>query len=160
MKNARRVLLSLVLAPLAVAGCDSKLHYEHAKVHGKVTYNGKPVPLGTVLFVPVEPPKDGLMQPASGSIGTDGTYELKSEADAGAIIGEHKVVIIAVDGGKPVEAAQAPDAAPSPAGGPGKSAKSPVFKTLVPSKYSDPGTTPLTKKVTPGDNTIDIEITD
>jgi hypothetical protein len=155
MVAARRAMMALAMAGFTLGGCDSRLHYEHATVHGKVTYHGKPVPLGSVLFVPVEPPKDGLMQPASGSINPDGTYELKSEADAGAILGEHKVVVIAVDGGQPAQ-----DSAKAPESGPAPVAKSVRFKSLVPKKYSDPSTTPLTRKVAAGDNTIDIEVTD
>ncbi|AGA24545.1 hypothetical protein [Singulisphaera acidiphila] len=158
MDAARRVIMALTLAMagFTLGGCDSRLHYEHAKVHGTVTYHGKPLPLGSVLFVPVEPPKDGLMQPASGTINSDGTYELKSEADAGAILGEHKVVVIAIDGGQPAAApdpAKAADASPAPA-------KMARLKSLIPNKYSDPATTPLTQKVVAGDNTINIEVTD
>ena len=160
MNVARRALLGLTMAGLTLSGCDSTTHYEHATVHGKVTYNGKPVPMGSVLFVPVEPPKDGLMQPASGSIKPDGTYELKSQADAGAILGEHKVVVTAVDGGQVVEPAAAKNAAPAPAGGPGAGKKAVQFKSLIPNKYADPSNTPLTRKVVAGDNTIDIEVTD
>ena len=152
---ARRAMMGPALVVLALVGCDSKPHYEHAKVHGKVTYQGKPVPLGSVLFVPVEPPKDGSMQPASGTINADGTYELKSEAEPGAILGEHKVVVVAVDGGQPAATpAKVADSGPAPA------TKAVRFKTLVPQKYSDPSTTPLTRKVAPGDNTIDLELTD
>jgi hypothetical protein len=157
MNAARRAMMALAMAGFTLGGCDSKPHYEHAKVHGKVTYQGKPVPLGSVLFVPVEPPKEGSMQPASGSINPDGTYELKSEEDAGAILGEHKVVVIAVDGGKP---APAPDATKPADSSPAPSAKSVQFKSLVPKKYSDPSTTPLTRKVVAGDNTIDLELGD
>lgn len=157
MSAARRAMMALALAGCTLGGCDSGPKYEHAKVHGKVTYQGKPVTLGSVLFVPIEAPKEGSsMQPASGSINPDGTYELKSEADAGAILGEHKVIVIAIDGGQP-EAEPAPkDGAPGPA----PSASKVKFKTLVPRKYSDLTTTPLTRKVVVGDNTIDIELTD
>ena len=157
MTAARRAMMALAMTGFTLGGCDSGPHYEHAKVHGKVTYQGKPVTLGSVLFVPVEPPKEGNMQPASGSIGPDGTYELKSEADPGAILGEHKVVVIAVDGGQPVqESAPSKDGAP----GPSPSVKAVRFKTLVPKKYSDPATTPLTRKVVVGDNNFDLELTD
>lgn len=159
MHAARPLMIALSAAALAATGCDSKISYEHATVHGKVTYNGKPVPMGQVMFLPVAAPEDGLLQPATGSIGADGTYALKSEADAGAVVGEHKVAVIAVDGGKPVEPT-VEATSPAPAGGPGGRGKSPVFKTLVPKKYSDPATTPLTRKVNSGDNTIDLELTD
>ncbi len=147
----------LAMTGCTLNGCGSGIHYEHATVHGKVTYQGKPLTLGSVLFVPVEPPKEGSVQPASGEIKSDGTYELKSEADAGAILGEHKVVVFAMDSGSSAkDTAKAADAAPSPAG-PAKAAR---LKSLVPKKYADPTTTPLTKKVVAGDNTIDIELTD
>ena len=162
MSAQRRAMAVLVLAVCTLVGCGSGISYEHAKVHGKVTYKGKPVTFGSVLFVPVEPPKDGLMQPASGTIQTDGTYELKSEADAGAILGEHKVVVIAVDGSKPAEPTDAAktDAAPAPLAGPSIAKKAGGFKSAIPRKYSDPTTTTLTRKVTAGDNTIDLELTD
>jgi hypothetical protein len=153
---ARRALMALAMAGFTLAGCDSKPHYEHAKVHGTVTYQGKPVPLGSVLFLPVEPPKEGSsMQPASGTINPDGTYELKSEADAGAVLGEHKVVVFAVDGAKP-----ATDSSKVAESGPAPVAKSVRFKTLIPNKYADPSTTPLTAKVVAGDNKLDFELKD
>ena len=158
MSLKRRTATILGLALWTLAGCGSGISYEHAKVHGKVTYKGKPVTFGSVLFVPVEPPKDGLMQPASGAIQPDGSYELKSEADTGAIVGEHKVVVIAVEGDKIVEDTSKEDAAPTPAAGPSR--KSGGFKSAVPKKYADPTSTPLTRKVATGDNTIDIELTD
>jgi hypothetical protein len=154
---ARRAMIVTALVGLPLGGCESAQHFEHAKVHGRVTYQGKPVPLGSVLFVPVVPPADGSMQPASGTINPDGTYELKSQADAGAILGEHKVVVMAVDAGKTPENYD-PTKGPPP--GPVMAAGSHSFKMLVPKKYSDPASTPLTRKVVPGDNTIDLELTD
>lgn len=159
---SRHAMMVLALAGFSLGGCGSGISYEHAKVHGKVTYQGKPVPLGSVLFVPVEPPKDGAMQPASGAIQPDGSYELKSQEDAGAILGEHKIVVVAIEGGPPApdtpkkNAKEAKDAE----AGPAPTAKSVKFKMLVPKKYSDPATTPLTRKVVAGDNVIDLEITD
>ena len=160
MSAQRRPAAILVLAACTLAGCGSGTSYEHATVHGKVTYKGKPVTFGSVLFVPLEPPKDGLMQPASGEIQTDGTYALKSEADSGAIIGEHKVVVVAVDGSKPAETPnpKQADAAPSPAAGPTRNSVG--FKSAIPQKYADLTSTPLTRKVASGDNTIDIDLTD
>ncbi|WP_435009284.1 hypothetical protein P12x_000536 [Tundrisphaera lichenicola] len=155
-KAVRRTWMALAMAGgLALAGCDSKAHYEHALVHGTVTYKGKPVTLGSVLFIPVQPPEDGSMQPASGSIQPDGTYELKSEEDQGAILGEHKIVVVAVDGGKPADEPSKDDAS-----GPAPAVKSVKFKSLIPRKYSDPATTPLTHKVDPGENKIDLELAD
>ena len=161
MNAARRAssfsLLGLVM--LALGGCDSGVHHEHARVHGKVTYQGKPVTFGSVLFMPVEAPKEGSIQPASGSINPDGTYELVSQSEAGAILGEHTVLIIAVDGGKPAElqaSSKGDDKPPMPV----KGSKAVQFKSAIPKKYSDPSTTTLKRKVTSGDNKIDFDLTD
>ena len=161
MDVARRTMLLLLLgiAGIGPGGCNPGSSYEHAKVHGKVTYRGKPVTFGSVLFIPVEAPKEGTMQPASGSINPDGTYELASQTTAGAILGDHKVLVIAVEGGKPAEAPAASkdgETAPLPA----KGTKDAQFKSAIPKKYSDPTTTPLVRKVVAGDNTIDIELPD
>ena len=161
MNSARRALWVVAVSglglPLAVGGCGWEPHYEHARVHGKVTYKGKPVPLGSVLFVPVQPPPDGSMHPASGTINPDGTYELQSTADPGAILGEHKVVVMAIDGGQP---AAAPDPSKAPEVGPAPAKNAVRFKSLVPEKYSNPESTPLTHKVVPGENSLDIELID
>lgn len=156
--NLRRGLWTLAVGGLVIAtwGCGAT-HQEHARVHGKVTYKGKPVPLGSVLFVPAQEPEDAPTHPASGTINSDGTYELHSEEEAGAVLGEHKVIVVAVDGGKP---AAAPDPSKPPAVGAGPPVRGGQFRTLVPQKYSNPVTTPLTRKVVAGDNAIDIELTD
>ncbi len=91
MRVDRRFALSFPLsAALVLLGCDSTPSYEHATVHGKVTYKGAPLTFGRVLFIPVEQPKEGLPQPASGEIQPDGTYVLQSQEDAGAILGEKR----------------------------------------------------------------------
>lgn len=159
MTTVRQGLWALAVGGLALAaggGCGAP-HYEHARVHGKVTYKGKPVPAGSVLFVPAGQPDDAPTNPASGTINPDGTYELHSQEEAGAILGEHKVIVVAVDGAKQ---APAPDPSKPPAVGAGPPVRGGQFKTLVPEKYSNPVTTPLTRKVVAGDNAIDIELTD
>jgi len=64
----RRNLLAIPLALLLVAGlagCGSK----QAKVYGTVTYQGKPLPSGTVLFVgPKNQGDSAVIQP-------DGTFK-------------------------------------------------------------------------------------
>jgi hypothetical protein len=162
MSGARRVILFLGIGAFAaLSGCsDSEIKYEHANVHGKVSYQGKPLTFGTVLFMPVEAPKEGPIQPASGPINPDGTYELKSQSSPGAVLGEHKVVVIAVDGGQLALApAAAKDGIQAPVA-PTKGSKELQLKSTVPKKYSDPMSTPLTRKVVAGENAIDIELTD
>ena len=156
MNAARRVMPLLGIAAFVLGGCGKEITYEHARVHGKVTYNGKPVTFGSVLFMPVEAPKEGSIQPASGSILPDGTYELASQSTPGAILGEHKVLVIAVDGGKSEDQPKNADNSPSPANK--KTVR--AYKSAIPKKYSEPTATPLVRKVAKGDNTIDIDLVD
>jgi hypothetical protein len=162
MGAARRaILVPVIVGFTAFCGCgDSGIKYEHANVHGKITYRGKPLTFGTILFMPVEVPKEGTIQPASGAISADGTYELTSQTTSGAILGEHKVMVIAVEGGKIAPPpATAKDGVQAPVAAT-KGSKDLQLKSSVPKKYSDPMSTPLTRKVVAGDNAIDIELTD
>ena len=68
---------------LLAAGCGGRGPSQYA-VHGTVTYRGKPVPTGNVMFVP----ESGVA--AAASIGSDGTYRLMAAA------GKHRVVVTAV----------------------------------------------------------------
>lgn len=145
-----KAALALAVACLALGGCEAEKKYPHAAVHGKVTYKGKPLTFGSVVFFPTKAPEDGVLMPASGDIKPDGTYELKSQSDDGALLGEHKVVVYAVESSQP--AASKEGDAPKADQGPKKS--------LLPRKYSAPDTTPLVRTVKEGDNPIDLDITD
>jgi hypothetical protein len=158
MNTARRAILFLGMLGSAIGGCSREIQHEHARVHGKVSYQGKPVTFGSVLFIPVETPKEGLMESASGSINSDGNYELASQSTPGAILGAHKVLVIAVAG---PNQAQRPESSKSngPAPVATKGSKEVQLKSAIPKKYADPSTTTLTFKVEPGENEIDIELT-
>ena len=87
-----RALVAVSLL-LFIAGCAKKGGLETAPVSGKVTYRGKALSTGTVMFVPGEGPA------ATGEIGNDGTYKLTTyKTDDGAVIGLHKVTITALQG--------------------------------------------------------------
>lgn len=82
--------IALCAFPVLVSGCsdDGPKTYP---VKGTVSYQGKPLPLGTVMFVPLDGP------PATSTINSGGSYSLQ------AVAGTHKVEIIAmppVVGGK------------------------------------------------------------
>ena len=123
---------------LGVAGCGSSSdQMATSSVKGTVTYDGKPVSTGTVMFTPT-----GGGPPATGQIQPDGTYELKTyEEGDGAVLGEHKVTIIALDmgSGLPEDTAAEP-------------------KALIPDKYGRDTTSGLTATVTDGENTIDFPL--
>ncbi len=111
------------------------------KVHGTVSYQGKPLPLGTVMFVPDSGPPS---QPAT--IGADGHYELL------AVEGKHSVQVVAMpprEGGRPD---------PNVEGGMDYTGVPPV-KSLIPKKYNRFDTSGVTVTVKPTDkNELDIEL--
>jgi len=113
-----------------LSGCrsDGPATYE---VHGMVSWEGEPLPQGTVMFVPDEGPA------ATAEIGTDGRYRLH------AVAGRHQVGILATRVG-----------GPSKHGG-----DSPELIPLLPEKYHRFHTSGVVVTVEPGQaNTIDLEL--
>jgi hypothetical protein len=136
---------------LALAGCGGP---RLGKVSGRVTFNGKPVPTGTIMFHPDAGPA------AVGAIGPDGTYTLTTiKSGDGAVVGSHRVTIQATAVGpgsladpksfeEEMQLAQRQDPKAKVLV-PGK------VEWIVPEKYSRPDTSDLTATVQPGSNTID-----
>jgi hypothetical protein len=121
-----------------LAGCGDG-RPKTAVVRGTVTYKGKPVPNGTINFIPAVGPA------SSGEIGPDGAYTLTTfRTGDGAVLGTHKVVIVAMQalGDKAVEA------------------WTPLPPPIVPMKYTSLGTTDLTGEVKDQENTINFALTD
>ena len=87
-----------VSAMVVVVGCggDESGLGRRYKVTGKVTYNGAPVPHGTVNFLPTKPPPpEG--RAATGEI-KDGFYSLSTTGnDDGALPGDYNIAIVAMD---------------------------------------------------------------
>ncbi len=140
---ARPALATLIAGALGAIplGCGSS-GPEMASVHGKVTYNGQPVPKGTVSFQSTAP--EGGRN-ATGMINPDGTYTLQTENPGdGAQLGEYRVAISARDDA-------ILDYIP----------KKPVPpKRLVPEKYENPDTSGLTATVKSGSNEVDFPLSD
>jgi hypothetical protein len=142
------------LALLIVIGCadDSGLAKRYP-VSGKVSYNGKPVPQGRIDFAPA---KGGEGRAASGDI-ADGSYSLTTATTGdGAIPGPYKVSVIAKE--RP-----ATKAASKFGGAPSQQEVvrlNKETKSLVPTKYSDPQSSPLTTEVKAESQTINFELTD
>ena len=114
-----------------LVGCDSRP--ATYPVRGTVTYQGKPVPLGSISFVP----EKGHM--AGGTIAEDGTYRLEAEA------GPYKVTITAVP---PLP----PDVNPM-------TDRFVPPKPLIPARYSRLGQSGLTAEVqADGENQIDFAL--
>jgi hypothetical protein len=137
------VALFLTASFCLTAGCGSSSQ-GLALVKGKVTYKGKPVPNGTINFLPT----NGNKPSASGEIQSDGSYSLKTfvsnRPSDGAVVGQHKVVIVAmVD-----MASRLPEE------------RIPLPPPIVPVKYTSPATSDLTAEVENKENMIDFDLKD
>jgi hypothetical protein len=82
--------MTLALAVVAILSAGCARDFEFAQVRGTVTYEGKPLPEGTVLFVP-----SGSGIASAGTIQPDGTYRLLSrKVGDGAVVGHQKVAVV------------------------------------------------------------------
>jgi hypothetical protein len=121
-------VLALLLGSALGCGGDG---LELVPVKGTVLLNDKPLTTGSVTTLP--PTGRG----AYGAIQPDGSFELTSGREPGAVIGTHKVAVLAMEG-------EASQGAETPAGPPNKS--------LVPARYNNPQTSQLTIEVVDGKN--------
>ena len=118
------------MALLSAVGCGNTSSHPTVKVQGKVTYDGKPVPAGTVMFQPAEGVTQTADRPATGAIQPDGSYELSSfAAGDGAMPGEYDVAIVSFSGGPTPEEPNKPEV------------------WTVPKRYSNPASSGLKQKV-------------
>ncbi|MCD4728826.1 MAG: hypothetical protein K8R46_14300 [Pirellulales bacterium] len=135
------------LCSVVCCGCGPS-RPEIASVSGKVTYQGKPIASGRIGFHP----EDGR-RPAMAAIEPDGCYKLTTfDSKDGALLGKHRVTIKSTRtvGGLPLDGFNR-DAKAAPA-------SLPKLEWLVPEKYSQKDTTPLTAEVEEGENTIDFDL--
>jgi hypothetical protein len=104
-----------------------------------VTYKGKPVPNGTITFVPASG------HHATGEIGPDGSYVLTTfRPGDGAVPGAYKVFIVAMQD----MAGRLPED------------RTPLPPPIVPNKYTSIATTDLTADVKDQENTINFVLND
>jgi hypothetical protein len=149
-----RHLLSLVAGLgllFQLGGCSS---YDRnmpklGKVRGKVSYQGKPVSTGRVVFTPVSGKAGDSGQGASGEIDTNGTYEMTTfNTGDGAILGQHIVTVVV----REKQEMPKPDA--------DSHIKYEVPKALTPAKYSTADKSPLRCTVVEGGTEFNIELKD
>jgi len=140
--NINIALLGFVLI-LTTSGCGSDGQLETATVSGKVTYNGDPLQIGSLLFVPV-----GGGPSAQANIEPDGSYTMGTyDLTDGAIPGEHKVMITAITapGGSGLPEDQIDgDGAPV---------------SVIPEMFGDLEKSGLVVKVKSGSNDVDFVLT-
>src|SRR4051812_39687925 len=79
-------IVCLVLAA-GIVGCGEAL----VPVTGKVSYKGEPVKGGTLVFSPDKKDVVNAGTPATATIEENGTFILKTENGAGAVVGKYKV---------------------------------------------------------------------
>lgn len=124
-------------------GCNGSLpsSSDTIPVHGKVFYRGRPLPTGTVVFTP-DTDRGTNGELATGEIQPDGSFQLKTKAIAGTVVGWHRVTILAVE-----------MMAPSP----GQPLGEP--RAILPPRYSDPRLSGLLCEVKAGrDNVINFNL--
>lgn len=142
ISNFNMTLLSLLLV-LAAGGCGGDDRLETAPVTGTVTYNGDPLQIGSLLFVPV-----GGGPSAQANIEPDGSYTMGTyDLTDGAIPGEHKVMITAITspGGSGLPEDQIDgDGAPV---------------SVIPEMFGDLEKSGLVVKVKSGSNNVDFVLT-
>ena len=143
--------LSVAALILLLAGCGGPSRPATVPVSGRVTYQGKPVPLGQIVFYPAKG------RPAMGAIGADGSYRLTTfeTAGDGATPGRYRVTIQAT---RTIGGGARPKSLEEELHGVGSGSGQTVTEWLVPEKYSRQESTPLTAEVKPGSNTINFDL--
>jgi hypothetical protein len=125
-------LATVVTIALACGGCrdDSSM----GRVHGLVTLENKPMAAGNIVTLPsAGRGARGVIKDGKFELGTVGTND-------GAVIGTHKIAVVARE--------------PSQ----GVGAEAAAGKLLIPERYTNPGTSGLTIDVKPGDNPVTLEL--
>ena len=143
---ANRALVALLslsigfLTCVAVTGCWGGPDLPPtAKVSGTVRLDGQPLPRGTVQFMPDD--SQGTKGATGvGEIDETGHYEITTAGEKGAIVGFHKVGVVAEEEYDPSMTSFAP--------------------SLIPLRYNDPLSSGLVFEVKAGeDNVIDLKLT-
>lgn len=138
-------LLILNLGLISSLGCGSDVPFDIVPVHGKLTYeDGSLIPADdiTVIFNPVDPPRDGKMVAPGGRTNlnvADGTFSSVTSyrPNDGVLLGQHKIVVIASKN--------------NASGRPGSG-------NLIAAKYRKQATTPLEMEITSADQFLEIKV--
>lgn len=140
----------IALAP-AMSGCGpGGPAGPQGKVHGKVTYQGKPITTGAVVSFITEGGGTG----ASGLVKEDGSYELLSANGNQIPAGSYKVLIT-----PPQPKPMSPEEAMKASMDKGRP-KGPAVDPTIPKQYGSSLLTPEKHEVKEGDNEINLELKD
>jgi hypothetical protein len=136
----RRIALLFTAALPLMAGCGGAKDVDLVAAKGKVLYQGKPVAKATVLFVP----KSGPL--ATATTNDQGEFTLATKGRAGAVPGEHRVAVTALD--VPASTPSAPVEVGSPEYLKMTQAPPPKApKWIVPEKFSKADSSGLTQTI-------------
>jgi hypothetical protein len=131
---------SLLGLTVAIAGCGCASQVPTHKVSGQVTFKGKPLTTGVVVFHHA----DDRMPMAKGDIQSDGSFALSTYRPGdGAAAGSYQVTVHAFTPGHGVEGQDADYRPPQP---------------IVPVKYTRIDQTTLTATVEPRENVINLDV--
>jgi hypothetical protein len=148
-RGLRGWLWLVLLVVLAESGCGAK----RGDVSGTVTYQGKPLPLGTVTFM------DAKNESLGSSPITQGKYAI-----AKVPVGLVKVIVstppplTGKDPPHPLFKAKPRAESPKKAKRGERLTPDPGSVISIPDKYRSPDQSDLTYTVTPGENTFEIEL--
>ena len=144
------------IALVFVLGCgdDSGLGRRYP-VHGRVTYRSQPLSTGRITFDPID--TTGPARVATGTI-HDGSYTLSTlGGDDGAFPGRYRVAIVA----RSAEPSKIQPSVPGGAASPFDAIRAArQSKDLIPSRYTSPRLSPLTREVKAESNRFDFELED
>jgi len=154
-----RQLVGLTLLLGAAAGCDGRR--TPVPVSGTVKLDGKPVEGAIVTFHLLGDEREG--RPATGQTDKTGTFQLKTGNEDGVRPGDYKVVVVRNVLADPK--LKVPDFPDTPEGRNQRDhflwkhfGDEPPYKNVLPDRYGDLKTTPLTCKV-PGNSPVHLLLT-
>ncbi len=158
LKKIAPANLAAVVFSLMLVGCGSgdDLGKRYA-VYGTVTYNGKPLEKGSILFYPVTPDPKGINNGANGVI-VNGEYTLSSRGDDdGAFPGDYLISVTSKD----VDLTKAEANVKAGVLRQDDVAKANAkAKSLIPTKYGNLDSSGLKAKVEAKSNKFDFALTD
>ena len=150
------------LALVSILGCgeDEGLGRRY-KVHGWVMYRSQPLEIGRITFHPLD--ATGTPRDATGTV-RDGSYTLSTIGDDdGALPGNYRVTIAAYSAAPPKLQSIVKGGAARPFDVMSKAAMMKAArqaKNLIPSRYTSPRISPLTREVKAATNRLDFELED
>lgn len=151
----------LALGVLVIPGCGvSSANTNIAEVWGKVTYAGKPLTNGVIVFVPMDQFHTNW---GVGQINHEGMYRLSTHIPQLAMkAGSYRVCIrpqpptLAEVNGSPKERREAEKAREAEGG---VTEVVTVARTEIPERFLDPTTSGMVVPISPSTNRIDIDLT-